>query len=275
MSVTGLIYVVLIAVWGVVLVPRWLRRHDESKRFKDRDRMAAALTHESDIDDDSIEVHDGDHHRAATWGEYVRGLTHIDVGHYARALSSRQRSVAAGRRRRVLMILGAVLAVSLVGSFAGLLPGSLVALSTLVLVGYVSVMFYQLRRRELALAGAATGAPDLMSQADGSMGNPAGTLVDGVRVVEPANTWEPRETTLPTYVSKTKASKIPRRIDLTSGWTGADMVARAREQQASPELRDQFTREWSAVQPDEDAEVAHYAQGYDEDEGYYRRAVNE
>ena len=237
--------------------------------------MAAALAHESDVDDDSIEVHDGDHHRAATWGEYVRGLTHIDVGHYTRALSTRQRSFAASRRRRVLMILGIILAASVVGSLAGFLPGSLVALSTLALAGYVSVMFYQLRRRELGLTGTAPDVDQAMAQADGAANRPAGTVVDGVRVVEPSNTWEARETTLPTYVSKTKASKIPRRIDLTSGWTGADMVAQAREQQASPELRDQFTREWTAVQPDEDAEVAQYAQGYDEDEGYYRRAVNE
>ncbi len=35
---TGLIYVAIIAVWAVVLVPAWLRRHDhmDSKRSVDR-----------------------------------------------------------------------------------------------------------------------------------------------------------------------------------------------------------------------------------------------
>jgi hypothetical protein len=275
MNVTGLIYVILIAVWGVVLVPRWLRRHDESKRFKDRDRMAAALAHDSNHDLDGIEDGHADQQRAATWGEYLRGFTHMDISHYTEALSSKHRGGAAFRRRRVLTILGSVTLVSLVGSLAGFLPGSVMALATLALIGYVSAMFYQLRRKELGLTGHV--GHDL--EVDSGLGEHAQTasvgLVDGVRVVDPSDTWEPRETTLPTYVSKTKASKIPRRIDLTSGWTGADMVAQAREQQASPELREQFTREWSAVQPDEDAEVAQYAQGYDQDKTYYRRAVNE
>ena len=76
-------------------------------------------------------------------------------------------------------------------------------------------------------------------------------------------------------MSKTKASKIPRRIDLTSGWTGADMVAQAREQQASPDLANQFDREWAAVEPDSEAEIERLAQGSHEEERYYRRAVNE
>ena len=105
----------------------------------------------------------------------------------------------------------------------------------------------------------------------------SGMAVDGVRVVgAETDRWDPRETTLPTYVTKSKASKIPRRIDLTSGWTGADMVAQAREQQqASPELEQQFDREWAVVAPQAEADVESYANGQADDDGYYRRAVNE
>lgn len=271
---TGLIYVILIVVWGVVLVPRWLRRHDESKSADQSEALEAALGSDSHF----VGEQEFDDARAATWGEYLKGLAAVDFGRYTRSLSmtGSGASPAARRRGKILIGLSGALVVSLLGATVGVLPGSFAVISTLLLAGYVSAMVYYMRRQEAAVAYQQTLQESAVVAGTDSAVATNGATVDGVRVVgEGTDTWEPQATTLPTYVSKTKASKIPRRIDLTSGWTGADMVAQAREQQASPDLEKQFNREWAAVEPDADVEVERYASGLEEDEQYYRRAVNE
>lgn len=283
---TGLIYVILIGVWGVVLVPRWLRRHDETREMRDSEALEAALSGErNDGEHDSDELgideygqSDAQDSRAATWGEYLAGLVQVDLGRYADQLKMRGSGPAttARRRRNILLALAAAVVVSLIGAVVGVLPGALVVLSTFLLGGYVSAMVLFMRNGAARSGGRLDHQRDTESRSAGRDQGDSGVAVDGVRVVgAEADRWDPRETTLPTYVTKTKASKIPRRIDLTTGWTGADMVAQAREQQASPELEQQFDREWAVVAPQPDDEVADYANGHVEDEGYYRRAVNE
>lgn len=281
---TGLIYVILIAVWGVVLVPRWLRRHDEKRDMDNSGALQAALSSEHDHDEDDsgepgIDEQDSQAGRAATWSEYLTGLVQVDYGRYAKHLRDQAGDLTptARRRRRILVALATFVGVSLIGVIVGILPGALVVLSTFLLGGYVSAMVIFMRnnaaRNEMASnRDRKTATPDAGWEHEAS-----GMAVDGVRVVgTETDRWDPRETTLPTYVTKSKASKIPRRIDLTSGWTGADMVAQAREQQqASPELEQQFDREWAVVAPQPEADVESYANGHADDEGYYRRAVNE
>ena len=269
---TGLIYVILIAVWGVVLVPRWLRRHDESKNADQSEALEAALNGDSGVEGA------GDELRAASWSEYVRGLAEVDMSGVTSVLrpGTTGSSPAARRRGRIMIGLAVTAGVTGLGAVAGLLPSSLLMISLMLLGGYVSAMFYFMRKQEGVLSVGDVGVGVSRSQQAMGQAVAAGATVDGVRVVgESSDAWEPQAQTLPTYVTKTKASKIPRRIDLTSGWTGADMVAQAREQQASPDLEQQFKREWAAVEPDQDAEVERYASGHDEEERYYRRAVNE
>ena len=62
---TGLIYVILIAVWVVVLVPRFLRHHDESKRMREAERLEAAVAPTA-VDPNAAE--DGGE-RAGCWSE--------------------------------------------------------------------------------------------------------------------------------------------------------------------------------------------------------------
>lgn len=289
---TGLIYVILIAVWGLVLVPRWLRRHDETRGMSDSEALEAVLSGDRDAGDrDRVEWEsserttaesehrDSHDHRAASWGEYLGGIVQVDYDKYADLLKSRGSGLASTvrRRRRILVGLVAAVVVSLTGAVLGLLPGAFMVLFSFLLAGYVSAMVFFKRNDP----GARTGNGSDRQQGSGipAFGrehDAPGVAVDGVRVVGvESDSWDPREATLPTYVTKTKASKIPRRIDLTSGWTGADMVAEAREQQASPELKQQFDREWAAVEPETETQVENYANGRVEGDGYYRRAVNE
>lgn len=269
--VTALIYVILIAVWAVVLVPRFLRHHDESKRRRETDRLQAALAPEPPSH--------GAEHRAGSWAEYLLSLSNIDASHWIHQVRAPQ-GQHARRRRTVVMALGGTTAVAVLGAVIGVLPGFVAVFAAMLLGGYIAAMFTQMRRWESAGSAAAPSAA-AQEGASYESAQRARRSTDGVRVVrhdqDAGAAWDPRETTLPTYVSKPKASKIPRRIDLThdrAGWTGADMVEQARRQQHGPDVQEQYEREFEVVAPDQDQEVAQYAYP-DEDERYYRRAVNE
>lgn len=270
---TGLIYVILIALWGVVLVPRWLRHHDESRRRREAERVERALNpHNAPpvADDESYQ----------SWREYLKSLTRREDGNWDStrwmdALKAPQGRHARRRRTIVLGLSGAV-TVSLLGAVAGLLPSFLAVLTALLLVGYLSAMFFQMRQWESGLVTASAAPAE--HQDFGTVATHGNSVRDGVRLVSGTATassqWEPRAATLPTYTAKSKASKIPRRIDLTSaGWNGASMVEQARAQQ-SPHLQDQFDREFAALEPDPDQQVAELA-NHTSDRAYYRRAVNE
>ncbi len=269
---TGLIYVILISLWGVVLVPRWLRHHDEAKRRRESERMERALNpHVAPESPDS----DLDHHEYTHWREYLRSLTRRPAEGWQNVplIESLRdpRSSHARRRRTIVVALAGIAGVSLLGVLVGVLPGFLAVLSMLLLGAYLTAMYLQMRQWEVRSGGAQQPAADRDAYADGSRG-----VRDGVRVVpgeqERSDAWEPVAATPPLYATKPKASKIPRRIDLTDrGWTGADMVEQARAQQ-SPELQQQFEREFAAVEPEVDEQVDELANYR---ERYYRRAVNE
>ncbi len=267
---TGLIYVILIAVWVVVLVPRFIRHHDESRRRRESERLEAALAPEATFAGDESD------HRAGSWAEYLRSLTNVDASVLVGQVRAPQ-GRHARRRRTIVLGLSTTMTVSVAGAVLGVLPGFLAVVTAVLLGGYVAAVVTQVRRGEVgrsATAGGAVAEPAVRA------GRAASASTDGVRVVQhdsgAGSTWEPLQTTLPTYVSKPKASRIPRRIDLTrEGWTGADMVQEARRRQGSPELQEQFEREFAVVAPDEDQEVADYAYPDAENGDYYRRAVNE
>ncbi len=271
--VTGLIYVILISLWGVVLVPRWLRHHDESRRRREAQRVERALNPHA-VTGDTV-AGDTTHDDYQSWREYLRSLTRRDVVQWESvplldALRS-PRGRHARRRRTIVIGLAGVTGVALLGAVVGVVPGFVAVLMTLLLGGYVSAMFLQMRQWEAKRRPTAATADvphDVRT-------NPF-RVRDGVRVVssdsDSGSQWAPQESTLPIYATKSKATKIPRRIDLThQGWTGADMVEQARVQQ-SPHLQSQFDREFAALEPEVDEQVAELANYRDE---YYRRAVNE
>ena len=211
-----------------------------------------------------------------SWREYLRSLTRRDAVKWEsvpllEALRA-PRGQHARRRRTIMLGLGGLTGLALLGAVVGVVPGFAAVLVTLLLGGYITAMFLQMRQWE------AKRRPMAAQGQDRSADVPAtGSQVrDGVRVVsadrDSGSQWAPRETTLPMYANKSKASKIPRRIDLThQGWTGADMVEQARAQQ-SPQLQQQFDREFAALEPEVDEQVEQLANYRDQ---YYRRAVNE
>lgn len=210
---------------------------------------------------------DLDQHEYTHWRDYLRSLARrpqegwqsVPLIDSLRAPRTRH----ARRRRTIVIGLLAVATVSLLGAVAGVLPGFLAVFSVLLLGAYGTAMYLQLRPRETPASAGQHHVAQQVADGDGR------SVRDGVRVVtgdqSDSNAWEPVATTPPLYATKPKASKVPRRIDLTnSGWTGADMVEQARAQQ--------FDREFAAVEPEVDEEIDELANYR---ERYYRRAVNE
>ena len=238
---TGLIYVAIIAVWAVVLVPAWLRRHDhlDSERSVDRfTRSLHALSKRDSVlgiplpnaddaqsrtsrtdsrgDDVAPEVRTVNRPIATNVGTRVSGLV-SGAGSKAGAAS------AAARRRVVLGVLGVGLAV-----VAGLVVGGILLPIALVvpvglIVAFVATARHQVRtaqrRREVRGRRLAT--------------TPAASAPVQRRAVagQTGQTWEARPATLPTYVTAPPAAEFPRVIDTTPGaWTAAAMLERAQQQ---------------------------------------------
>ncbi|MFN8125510.1 MAG: hypothetical protein U0R64_03240 [Candidatus Nanopelagicales bacterium] len=270
---TGLIYVILISLWGVVLVPRWLRHHDESRRRREAARVERALNPHRQHEPAQGDLAD-DHYQS--WREYLRSLARRDPREHTQWLETLRtpRGRHARRRRTIVLALSGMSVVGILGAFVGIVPGFVAVSGVLLLGGYLTLMFIQMRQWESQRDQRSDQAAPM---ADRPVGRPAAATTDGVRLVggtmAVGSEWEPRETTLPTYTAKSKASKVPRRIDLTrQGWNGASMVEQARAQQ-SPHLQQQFEREFAAVEPDPDQQIEELANR--SGERYYRRAVNE
>jgi membrane protein implicated in regulation of membrane protease activity len=111
MDVTGLIYVAIVALWAAVLIPMWLRRHDDDQaRRIERHRVAMGTL--ARISDDA---------------EVAQS--------------------AAARRRRVILAGAATLgALATAAWVAGLIPGVLTLLLWLPLVAFLPVAIVAERR---------------------------------------------------------------------------------------------------------------------------------
>lgn len=111
MDVTGLIYVAIVALWAAVLIPMWLRRHD---------------------DDQARRI---ERHRVAM-GTLARIADDAEVA-----------QSAAARRRRVILAGAATLgALATAGWVAGLIPGVLTLVLWLPLVAFLPVAIVAERR---------------------------------------------------------------------------------------------------------------------------------
>lgn len=312
---TGLVYALIIALWGIVLVPMWLRRQEESHGRRSAHRYRRAMealgrkAHlgraqhhpdqmavgdvDIDMDEEFWDQHDEDHLEAlpsvpvmATVSATLRGLLpHAEL---------RRTSVAARRRRRVVLALLSVLAASAAGAAAGVVPGFVPVFVFVVAGAFVSALARQTRSAQIAHA-----VEQLQERGEQSERLRRATAYArhtsrarsgaGVRLVSADGSWAPVPTTLPTYVSKDRASKVPRVIDLTSPnrqWSGQAMVDQAREQAGSAEaarraaVAQQFDREMAALEPLVDDEVEAWASvdfdPVDERETrYYPRAANQ
>ena len=248
---TGLIYVAIIAVWAVVLVPAWLRRHDHLDPERSVDRFARSMqtlghrpsvlgipmpTHEdpSEAPDEPAEVKRPSR-RLRRRRKQATGTTVPATGSQrapGRSRRRRQGRLSAAARRRIVLavLLVALLAVAALVAAGVLIPVALVIPGTLVLA-FLALARHQVRaarRRRSRSTQARTARSAQAAPASGPA--PVSASATG-------STWEARATPLPTYVTAPPAAGYPRVIDTQTpgAWTAAAMLERAQQQKVRAE----------------------------------------
>ena len=313
---TGLVYAVIIVLWGIVLVPLWLRRHDESRVRQTADQynhamntLARASAHRRSHRHDRAEVHKDApqtlEETGAGWS--VQDVVSMVAAAVPTSANGTGRDLVARRRRRVIAVLGAGFLISVVGALVGLVPG-LVPIAFLGLsVGYLTLLVRAGRasvpaatrssaQRDAETSALRAATESARRRAFGVEAVAVDDVLAGrrpsVRIIGAGEHWEPQQAALPTYVTKPKASKVPRVLDLRGThreWGGADMVEQVQadrqahqralqeaEARRRREAEEQFAREMGAVQPSRDREVEELANPWAPvDLSQYRRAANQ
>ena len=247
---TGLIYVVIIALWAAVLIPIWLRRHDHISEVRSTARFSSAMSRlgtpgqvryaadglltEQDLTDTQMldrrparPPHGEARMSRPTVTRPVEGLD----PDYERELA---RQAAATRRAVVLGTLTALLLISLVLAIVGVLPRWAPALAAVPVVAFVVAAALTASSRTPAARRRPSERP-ARRDTPVEVASPQSPAVDVDDDWETWNawddddSWEPVPTTLPTYVSAPRASAVPRGIDRAHDgeWNGEAMVETA------------------------------------------------
>ena len=236
MSLTGLIYAAIAVAWLAYLIPTYVRRRenetrpevDPRSRFSDSVRILRSGSAPV-LDQDLAPIEAVEISTPLTRRSAIRELRRLELQ-------------AAGRRRRVLLILMAVVTLVLgacLGHFIGwswlALPAGLLA--AFVLVSRISVrsMRRSLDTRFRAICNGDDETTVFLKRGDLKAADPARTsaadsgeeaAAASASVSASGGLWDPLPITLPTYVSKPLAPRTVRTIDLSS----PDVTSAARQQ---------------------------------------------
>lgn len=225
---TGLLYAAVIAMWAVVLIPRWLGTSDRyrdtrtSKRFRRSLHAVSRRVHRSH---DVAAMPGRKPSRVDTAPADTAIDRHLDEGidpfigtaedgHRRRAREHQVRrqasAVAAMRRRRILAGLGGTTVLAAVGAVVGVVPLMWPVLLGAALGGYVFLM-----RNPSRLSGQVR-----------PVSQPAARPATASAA---ADTWEPREAPEPSYMRAPRATAVPRELDSTKNgpWTAERMLEQA------------------------------------------------
>lgn len=242
MGLTGIIYGGIVALWLCYLVPLALRRYDEAARTRSIDRFSSAMRVLGRANPQPTRWatrRDGVAHRPLLRQRAVVDGTATEASRDPRRVSkmaaTRAARAAAARRRRVLAVLLA--ATGAVGGAAGvgLLPSWSVAVPGGFVLVFLVVARSQVRRArmstwERALRTDEPGPPAQVRVTVEPVGDQpddapteelAAVLMErqvvaaAVLTVDGDALWDPLPVTLPTYVSKPRAERSIRTVDLT------------------------------------------------------------
>ena len=251
-GVTGLIYIVIIALWAAVLIPMWLRRHDQISEVRSTARFENSMARLGSHDEMSIR----------------RGGRDQMNSFSSMAPSAKRRAI-------VLASLAGMTALTLLLALVSVAPKWMPILFGLLTAAFmVASAMTASARTQAAPARVRRTSPTSRRE---RVAPAAAATAEKVDDWENWNAWDDDEeaweavpTTLPTYVTAPRASQVPRPIDKArpGEWTGSAMVEAAQEM-----------REASAAQA---AEIAAVAAAYDDitaeipaiTADYDRRAVN-
>jgi hypothetical protein len=253
---TGLLYAAVIAMWAVVLLPRWLGTSDRyrdartTQRFRRSLRSVSMRRHRSH---DVAAMPGARESRVDTAPADSAIDRHLDLGidpfvgtaedghrRRARHLQSRRSASAAAaqRRKRVLLGLSAMTVLAVAGTVAGLLPLFLSLLVGASLAGYVYLLTAQSRAR----ARAAEARLRRAARRDGADVAPS----------QPRTTWDPVEAPVPSYLRAPRATAVPREIDSTDNgpWTAERMLEQAAALRAGDDVEAELGLDEYAYPPE-------------------------
>jgi len=218
--VTGLIYIVIIALWAAVLIPMWLRRHDQVSEVRS----------------------------TARFGESMSALASNEKLHRERVSTSQHKVSASNRRAIVLASLTAVtlltLLTAVVGGTPKFLPILFAALTAAFLVASARTASARTSsnttrrtapQREVTPITAKTSAKGAARSATARSKSKADEDFENWNAWDDEDGWEAVPSTLPTYVTAPRATAVPRPIDKArpGEWTGSAMVEAAQEMRIS------------------------------------------
>lgn len=265
MGSSGVIYAVIVVLWAVVLVPMWLRRHDEVSESRSVDRFQGAMRTLS---------------RRGGWGgdrEVV--MPPRPEGHLVPDGARPIDTSPSARRRRALLVLLSVCLAAAVAALTGVLHAWVAVLVALVVFGFAArgrVVAQREAQRQVAArrarAAAARRRRDArveaelaqvrrsavragLAQAAPAAGTVAADVAADVAATDVApdvasqplydavaeRVWEPIAVPLPTYVTAPKAPRSVRIIDLSQpgAWTSGRLPEPAEGDAAeAPAARD-------------------------------------
>ncbi len=267
--VTGLIYVVIIALWAAVLIPIWLRRHDHISEVRSTARFSSAMKslsgrgqmqYAGDGYDDGYGIdpahssHSPQQHRGRSLSDQPRNLPEARMTRdnanrppegtldrdYERELVRQQ---AATRRAMVLGGLTVLLLVVLVLAIVGVVPQWAPILAAVPVLGFVIATAMTASARSGARPAEqrdSARGPRRRERLDEAVSVPAHQVEDDWETWnawdDDDDAWDAVPTTLPTYVDAPRASAVPRGIDRShpNEWTGEAMVETARAMRSRP-----------------------------------------
>lgn len=248
----GLLFVVIIALWAAYLVPRWVSRHERRSEERNVERFSRAMRVLSRRGPGSVPgagpTEPGDGPGRVTHGAHLM----VPTPRTARAR-------LAARRRRTLLAL--CVATVLTGALVLLtpLPGWVLLLAVAVLLGDLAHLRNQARQREAlhrnrgtaarsadarhrrtsavarmrAARHALTAEGRAAAEAELRRAEAEETDARAAQEALDAAAWQPLPVPLPTYVTKPKAVRPTRIIDLTGD--GAWAVPSRRAPEPAPE----------------------------------------
>ena len=243
----GIIYCVIVVAWLCYLVPLALRRHDEAARTRSVDRFSSAMRVLGRTDATTPAAappSDPVVRRRTLAAAGPGGGVPAPAARPGRAAAARRAArVAAARRRRVLVVLLVFTATVTGLAVAALVPVWAPGVPAAVVVGFLVVARLQVSRArthrwESSLRTAATtrtvvpiGEPDdaptvvLDAVADDHPLEQQQVVAAAVTTVDGTSLWDPLPVTLPTYVSKPRAERSIRTVDLNSpgAWTSGHL----------------------------------------------------
>jgi len=273
--VTGLIYVVIITLWAAVLIPIWLRRHDQISEVRSTARFSSAMK---------------------SLGESGKN----NVANKRVAVKDDPREMArqsAAKRRAIIMgVVSGALALMLVLAMLGLVPRMAPIVMAIVVVSYVMAAAFTSSQRSKG-----AGARRLESEHEyddvyeddldyddyreiaysDRVAEVAYPRTRGVRppskrsrdaqvaaAMDDFLEWDPWDgeqeddgwsavpTTLPTYVNAPRATRVRRPIERDRDWSGEAMVEAARTMRRPRTTVDDLDDDKYALSPRPQAQVA-------------------